>query len=167
MEANFNLMNFLIQSGVPKEYAGDLLILACYIIASIIVIILVKKRNLGAFVLSSYVAYVIFSFSYFIPKAAVVGIIYFGLLIVATFMLMKKIVNFHIGGGQISIILQSLLIALLACGMITSFVLRWLPPENMEFFTPFTKQLLTSDIFQLGWVVVPFLLLAIAKKYRY
>jgi len=168
MKTNFEIIDLLIQIGIPKQYAGDLLILALYVITGIIIVFLVKKKNLGAFMMSSYVAYAIFSFSYFIPKNATIGLLYFAFLVIMVFVLMKKIVAFHIGGGNFSIILKAVLIALLALGMITSLILSWLPPDNLaEFFTPFTKQLFTSDVFRLAWTIVPFLLLAFMKKYRY
>lgn len=168
MKTNFEIIDLLTQIGVPKQYAGDLLVLALYLIASIVIIFLVKKKNLGAFVMSGYLAYVVFSFSYFIPQTATLGIAYFAFLILVILMLMKNIVAFHLGGGNLSIAIKSVLISLLTLGMITSFILSWLPAENLEeFFTPFTKIIFTTDLFKLIWVIAPFLFLGVIKKYRY
>ncbi|MDD3607953.1 MAG: hypothetical protein PHQ20_04140 [Candidatus Moranbacteria bacterium] len=168
MKTNFELIELLEKIGVSRQYAGDLLVLALYIIAGIVIVFLVKKKNLGAFVMSSYIAYTIFSFSYFIPKNISVGLGYFILLIMAVFYLMKRIVAFHLGGSELSIIFKSVLIAVLALGMNTSLILSWLPPENIkEFFTPFSENLFTSDVFRLCWMIIPFLTLAFIKKYRY
>jgi hypothetical protein len=168
MKTNFELIELLEKIGVSRQYAGDLLILALYIIAGIAIVFLVKKKNLGAFVMSSYVAYAIFSFSYFIPKNITISLGYFILLIMTVFHFMKRIVAFHLGGSELSIIFKSVLLAVLALGMDTSLILSWLPPENIkEFFTPFSKNLFTSDIFRFCWITIPFLTLAFIKKYRY
>ncbi len=168
METKFELLDLLVKIGIPKQFVGDIFFLLFFLVAGVILILLVKKKNLGAFSMSAYLAYVIFNFSYFIPKTATVGIFYFALLLFIVFILMKKIVAFHIGGGQISIIIKSILIAILTCGMITSFILSWLPKENLaEFFTPFAKRIFTTDTFRFGWAVVPFIFLSFIKKYRY
>ena len=164
----FNFIYFLIELGAPKQYVGDISILVFYLIASIIVIILVKQKNLGAFLMSSYVAYAIFSFSYFMPKNPTFGIAYFAVLTVLTFILMKKIVVFRIGGAPTSVMIKSVFISLLTTGMTASLILNWLPPENLYgIFTPFTKKLFTTEIFKFSWMAIPFLFLALVKKRKY
>lgn len=162
------MIDLLIQMGVPKQYAGDIWLLILFIAISLALVFIVKKKRLGAFLLSVYISYVIFIFSYFLPDSSSTKIIYFGILIFAIFWSMKKFFTFSIGGKKIAVWTQSVILSFLTVGMITSLVFSWLPQKEVqEFFSPFSKQLFTSDIFQLVWVALPLLFLLFLKKNRY
>lgn len=162
------MIDFLIQLGIPKQYAGDIWLLVLFVAISLALVFIVKRKKLGALLLSVYISYVIFIFSYFLPNSPSTKIIYFGILIFLVFLAMRKFFTFSIGGRKIIVLTQSIILSFLTVGMTTSLIFSWLPKKEIqELFTPFSKQLFTSDPFQLAWVIFPLLFLLFIKKNRY
>ncbi len=166
---NFDLFEWISSFGISKQLVGDLSILAIFIIAGIILVALIKKKYLGAFLLSMYISYVIFTFSYFLPDdSPFVNIFYFVIIFTVIFIMMRKFIIFNIGGGTLAIWVQSLLLALSVICMFINLFIGVLPSGYIEeFFTPFSKQIFGSQAFQLAWVIIPFVVLAFVKKYRH
>lgn len=162
------MIDSLVQLGIPKQYAGDIWLLVLFVAISLALVFIVKRKRLGALLFSIYISYVILTFSYFLPDSPATKIAYFGILIFLIFLAMRKFFTFSISGKKIAIWTQSIILSFLTVGMITSLIFSWLPKKEIqEFFSPFSKQLFTSEPFQLAWVVLPLIFLLFIKKNRY
>ena len=64
------MIELLTQIGVPSQYAGDVWLLIIFLIIGIALTFLIQKKNLGALILSVYIAFVIITYSYFIPETS-------------------------------------------------------------------------------------------------
>jgi hypothetical protein len=162
------MIDFLINIGIPTQYAGDIWLLIVFLAISIALIFLVKKKNLGSLLLSVYVAYVISLSSFFLPEDINFRAIYFLVIIAIVFWMMKKVFGLNFHGRKIVIWGQTLIIALAIVGLSLSLVLTWIPAKEIsEFFTPFSQQLFISELARFIWALFPFLLLVAIKKRKY
>ncbi|MEA1926427.1 MAG: hypothetical protein U9M90_04310 [Patescibacteria group bacterium] len=158
-------IDLLISLGIPKQYAGDILVALLYILTSIGVTIFIKKRDLGALLFSLYIAYAIvtktfFKFAQNPTTKAVILIVSIFLL----FALIKHYVRMKISGGKIIVWVKTLLIALSIVGLLASIVLQWLPALMLkEFFTAFSSEVFLSKEAQLIWMIVPLVLIFMLK----
>ncbi len=162
------MIDFLINIGIPSQYAGDIWLLIVFLVISVALIFLIKKKNLGSLLLSVYVAYVISLSSFFLPEDINFRAIYFLVIIAIVFWMMKKVFGLNFHGRKIVIWAQTLVIALAIVGLSLSLVLTWISAKEIsEFFTPFPQQLFVSDLARFIWALVPFLLLVVIKKRKY
>lgn len=162
------MIDFLINIGIPKQYAGDVWLFLIFLGISIALIFLVKKKNLDALLFSVYVAFVISLNSFFLPKDVNFKAIYFLVVTVAVFFLMKKIFGLNLHGSKIMIWLQTLAISFSVVGLFFSLALTWIPSKELgEFFTPFSRKLFISDLAKFIWALLPFLILVFIKKRKY
>ncbi|MDZ7611385.1 MAG: hypothetical protein U5L10_01355 [Candidatus Moranbacteria bacterium] len=159
------MIEFFTQIGVPDKYAGDLWLLIIFLITGIILLALVNKKSLGALILSIYAAYAIVSFAYFLPEKGNTKVMFFGLFIFFSYMLLKKVFSFSIKGKKVEVLAQTLVLSLLAVGLIGSLVMEWIHPNELElFFTPFSKKLFFSDMARFIWPILPLAALFAFKK---
>ncbi len=151
------MIEFLTQIGVAKQYAGDVWLLIIFLIIGLVLTIIVNKKNLGALILAIYIAFVILSFSYFVPQTGGVKAILLGIIIFLVFNGVKKAFPFSIKGKGLTSWFRIILLALIIVGMIGSIVLNWFSPVELEeFFTPLSKTLLISKEARFIWSVLPF-----------
>ncbi len=158
-------IDLLINLGIPKQYAGDVLVVLLYVLASVGVTIFIKKRDLGALLFSLYIAYAIVMETFFefaqSPTAKAVILI---ILIFLLFALIKHYVRMKISGGKVIVWVKTLLIALSIVGLLASIVLQWLPASMLkEFFTAFSSEIFLSKEAQLIWMIVPLVLIFMLK----
>jgi len=163
------MIDFLIELGIPKQLAGDVWILAAFVVLSVILVLVIPRKNLGALLISGYVASGIVSFSYFLPRNnSDLKIGYFLLLILAIFSGMKRMMSISLSGQKALVWAKTFLVSFIIVGMIVSFSLSWLPKRELkEFFTPLSLKLLATPEARLFWAVTPFVVLALFKKRRY
>ena len=162
------MIDFLINIGIPKQYAGDVWLLMIFLAISIALIFLIKKKNLDSLLFSVYVAYVISLSSFFLPEDVNMKAIYFFVVTGIIFLLMKKIFGLNFHGKVVVIWIQTLAIALSVVGLFFSLALTWVSPKELgEFFTPFSQKLFISDLAKFIWALIPFLILVVIKRRRY
>ncbi|MFO7807297.1 MAG: hypothetical protein R6V40_02630 [Candidatus Moraniibacteriota bacterium] len=161
------MIDFLTKIGVPGAYAGDTWLFLVFVVVGMALLVVINKKNLGALILSVYVAYVILSFAYFIPGEGGLKAVFFGVLIWLCYTGLKKMFNFSIKGKKIIVWAQTLFLSLLVVGMISSMSLDWFSAKELQdFFTPFSKKMLISENAKLIWTVLPFLSLFLMKKHK-
>lgn len=162
------MIDFLINIGIPKQYTGDVWLLVVFLVISLVLLVLIKKRNLDSLLFSIYVAYVISLASFFLPDDVNFQAVYFFGVTAIVFWLMKKIfgINFH--GNKIFIWLQTLAITFSVIGLFFSLALTWISPKDLgDFFTPFSQKIFVSETAKFFWAILPFLLLVLVKRRRY
>jgi hypothetical protein len=155
------MIELLAKMGVPKQYAGDVWLLLLFIAASIVLILIVKKRNLGATLVAVYVAYAIVTKSFFSFLAEPgIKLLYFIGVLFAVFQLVKRFFKMGIGGKKAVMWSKILLVAFSIVGLLGSVVMGWFSKEAVsEFFSPLSLQLFRTDQAQLVWMVVPLVLI--------
>lgn len=157
------MIESLTKMGVPKQYAGDVWLLLIFLIASIVLILLVKKRNLGAMLISIYVAYAIVTKSLFsFIEEPSVKLIYFLVVLAALFQLFKRFFKMGVGGSKASIWTKIALVSFSIIGLLGSIIMDWFSEKAIsEFFSPLSLQLFRTDQAQLVWMAVPLVLIFI------
>ncbi len=157
------MIESLTNMGVPKQYAGDVWLLLIFLIASIVLILLVKKRNLGAMLVSIYVAYAIVTKSLFsFIEEPSIKLIYFFVVLGALFQLFKRFFKMGIGGSKASVWAKITLVSFSIIGLLGSVVMDWFSKKAVsEFFSPLSLQLFRTEQAQLAWMVVPLVLIFI------
>jgi hypothetical protein len=161
------MIEFLIEMGIPEAYSGDVWLAILFLLLGLALVFTVNKKNLGALVLSIYVAYTILFFAYFIPNSGGWKVTLFILIGWVCYINLRKTFSFSLRGKKPVIFLQTLLISLLAVGMTGSLILEWFSPKELEdFFTSFSRQLLISEKARFIWVTLPFIVMIFFKKSR-
>jgi len=155
------MIESLTKMGVPKQYAGDVWLLLIFFLASAVLILLVKKRNLGAILVSIYVAYAIVTKSFFSfieePSAK---LIYFVVVLAALFQVFRRFFKMGVGGSKTGAWTKIALVSFSIIGLLGSVVMDWFSREAVsEFFSPLSLQLFRTDQAQLVWMVVPLVLI--------
>ncbi|MFW5884910.1 MAG: hypothetical protein ACOCUF_01625 [Patescibacteria group bacterium] len=161
------MIEFLIKMGIPEAYAGDVWLVILFLLLGLALVFTVNKKNLGALVLSIYVAYTILSFAYFIPNSGGWKAALFILLGWFCYINLRKTFSFSLRGKKLIVFLQMLLLSLLAVGMTGSLILEWFSPKELEdFFTSFSHKFLISEKARFIWVALPFVFMILFKKSR-
>jgi len=159
------IINLLIQLGIPKQYAGDFLVLLLFVIVGIIVTALVKKRNLGALLISIYIAYAIVAkIFYKVAQNPSAKIVIFLALIFLLFSLLRYYVRIKISGTKIVAGTKTSLTSLAIVGLLASIVLQWFPQSFLdEFFTSSSSVIFLSAQAQLIWMIAPLIVVFLLK----
>lgn len=157
------MIEALTKMGVPKQYAGDVWLLLIFLIASAILILLVKKRNLGAMLVSIYVAYAIVTKSFFpFIEEPSVKLIYFLVVLAVLFQLFKRFFRMGVGGGKAGVWTKIALVSFSIIGLLGSIIMDWFSNKAVsEFFSPLSLRLFQTDQAQLAWMAIPLVLMFI------
>lgn len=151
------MIELLTRIGIPSQYAGDVWLLIIFLIIGIALTFLIQRKNLGALILSVYIAFVIITYSYFIPETSGVRAVLLAIIIFLVFNGVKKAFPFTVKSKGLAGWGRIIFLALVIVGMIGSIVLSWFSAEELEkFFTPLSKQLLISKEAKFIWSVLPF-----------
>jgi hypothetical protein len=161
------MIEFLTQIGVAKQYAGDVWLLIIFLIIGLILTVVINKKNLGALILSVYIAFVILSSAFFIPGNSGVKTILLGILIFLVFHGIKKAFPFSMKGKGLIGWTKIISLSLVVVGMIGSIVLSWYTPAELEeFFTPLSRRLLITEEARFVWAILPFGILLFLNNRR-
>jgi len=161
------MIEFLTNLGVTKQYAGDVWLLIIFLIIGIVLTVLVKKKNLGALILSVYISFVVLSSAFFIPDNSGVRVVLLGILIFLVFHGVKKAFPFSMKGSGVASWFKVVFLSLMVVGMIGSIVLSWVSAKELEeFFTPLSRKLLISKEALFVWAVLPFSALVMLNNRR-
>lgn len=160
------LVDLIIGVGIPRQFAGDVLVGLVYALFTIILIYLVKKENLGAFLVSVYISYAIIAVMFFeFAQSPVVKVLVFVVLLFFLFSFFKGHIRVRIKGANISMWIKILLLALSVVGLIASVVLQWLPSAMLqEFFIAFSSDIFSSDQARLVWMIIPLALIFVFRS---
>jgi len=154
------MIEFLVQMGVARQYAGDIWLLIIFLAIGITLTFLVNKKNLGALILSVYISFLIVSAAFFIPRTSGMKSIALGILIFLVFNGIKKAFPFSFKSKGLAGMGRLIFIALVIVGMIGSIVLSGFSLlELEEFFTPLSRKLLISSEARFVWSVLPLAIL--------
>lgn len=163
------MIELLVKIGVPKNYAGDIWVLILFLVASFVLVALVKKKNLGALLISVYVAYAIAvkAFFAFLDNQNF-KLAFFAMLIFFLFQLFQRFFKMAIGGGSIAMWSKVVAVSLSIVGLLSSIAMKWLPPETVsEFFSPLFSKLFLSNQAQFVWMTIPLVLIFVLAGRRH
>ncbi len=159
------MIDLLVQMGVPEQRAGDIWLLILFAVASLILIALVKKRNLGSLLISVYVVFAItIKSSFTFLENSNAKVVYFLIIILVVFSLFKRLFKINITGKKMTVWIKTILFSFAILGLLASIIMTWLPARVVEAsFSVFSLQLFLSDGMQLFWMVIPLFLVSIFK----
>ena len=163
------MIELLTKIGIPEQYAGDIWALVIFFVCSVILILVVKKRNLGAILISVYVAYAILTKAFFeFLEDQNVMLAVFLILLLVLFQIFKRFIRMGIGGSKMALWTKVVVISLSIIGLLISVAMRWFPPSIIEkFFSPSFVEIFLSKEAQLVWMIAPLVLifLLVQKKH--
>lgn len=159
------MIDFLIKLGVSSQYAGDVVLLIFFLILSLVFALFLKKEFLGALLFAIYLAYLITLKTPFdFLENANLKLIYFGLLIILLFFLLRRFLVLKFNGGVFLSLFKSVLLSFFAIAFLSSVLLQWLPVSSVEEYISFSSwQYLLSAEAQFFWMIVPLLTMLIFK----
>lgn len=152
------MINFLISIGVPKLYAGDVALFLFMILASVVLMFVVKKTKLGAFSYAVYASYFITEILYFdFIKGYMMKVwIFLGLAFGLHYLLFKPTVSVKLGGRGIMKWVRRVFVAFLIVGFMATIILNWMPDkEVLKILSPFGIKIFTTSPAKLLWAVLP------------
>ncbi len=161
------MIDFFVGLGLSRTQAGDLNLFLLMLICSLVLIFLVKKNKVVAFVFSVYVAYFLTRLSYFELTATYIGriTVFLFLAFLLHYALLAPVVSVKLGKGNLLRWLKRIIIALTIVGLMTTIILDWLPTkEVVKLLSPFTLKLFTTKFAKLVWAVLPLLAIALLRK---
>ena len=160
------ITDLLAQIGIPKQYTGDIIVAVLFILLTIVITTLVKKKNLGALMISIYISYALLTKLFFdfvqgpYAKTAI-----FIVCVAIFFSLLKKYVKMKIKGQKIAKWVKTSLASLTIVGFLVSIVLQWIPAQVVEeFITPFSESIFMTKEAQLVWIVAPLVMIFLLKN---
>lgn len=162
------IAKFLVQIGIPQQYVGDLLVALFFVILGIAITAIVKKKNLGALMVSMYISYaVVTKIFYQFAQQPIAKMIIFLALVSLLFSLIQNHMRIKISGSRVAAGAKTALVSLTITGLLASIVLQWLPESFLteEFFTAASIKIFFSKEGQLAWMVAP-LIAVFALKHR-
>lgn len=163
------MFDFLLSLGVPKQYIGDVWVFVLFIVASLLLVALFKKQNLGALIASIYGAYAIETkifFDWF--DGATMRFAGLVLLSVLLFLVFKKFFGeVTIGSNLASEWIKVSLVSVTIVGFMASIVMDWYGRSVLSgFFSPWSMSIFRSDEAQLVWMVAPILVIYLLNLRR-
>lgn len=160
------ITNLLAQIGIPKQYTGDIVVAVLFILLTVVITTLVKKKNLGALMISIYISYALLTKLFFdfvqgpYTKTAI-----FIVCVAILFSLLKKFVKMKIKGQKIAKWVKTSLASLTIVGFLVSIVLQWIPAQIVEeFITPFLETIFMTKEAQLIWIIAPLVMIFLLKN---
>ncbi len=152
------MFDFFLDIGVPKQYVGDVWVLIALIVASLFLVILFKKQNLGSLIASVYCAYAIETkifFDWFSGSTMRFGVLII-LLLLLFFVFKKFFGEVASGSNMISEWIKISLVSITIVGFVTSIVMDWYSRAVLGgFFSAFSMSIFRSDEAQLVWMLAP------------
>ncbi len=141
-----------------EKYSGDLLLLLFLLALGLMLVFLVKKKNLGSFLISSYVAYALVEktpFAFLDDHLWKAG--YFLLSTFLIFSFLKRFFYLGISGNNAAVVwIKTAIFAASISGMLASIILQWLPKEIIErFFSYVSLGLFQTDLALFLWMILP------------
>jgi len=160
--------NLLSQIGIPKQFTGDIIIAVLFILATVVITTLVKKRNLGALLISIYISFALLAKLFFdFAQSPYAKIIIFIVLVAVFFSLLKKDIRIRIKGKKIAMWLKISLTALAIVGFFASIVLQWIPDQIVQdFITEYASAIFMTPQAQLIWMIAPLVVVFLLKNKR-
>lgn len=160
------IVDFLVKIGMPQQYAGDFLVVLFFVILGIAVTAIVKKKNLGALMVSMYVSYALVTKTFYqFAQQPIVKMIIFLALMSLLFSLIQSHMRIKISGSRVAAGAKTALVSLTITGLLASIVLQWLPESFLveEFFTATSINIFFSKEGQLAWMVAPLIAVFVLK----
>jgi heme exporter protein D len=163
------MIELLTKIGIPGKYAGDVWLAVVFLVVSLALILLVKKKNLGAILVSIYVAYAVLTKAFFdFLENQNLKLIFFLALIFFLFQIFQRFFRMGVGGGRVVMWAKVISIALSIVGLLVSVVLQWFSAAIIqEFFSPLSLGLFLSEPAQFVWMLVPLALIFLLIQKRY
>ena len=160
------IANLLVQIGIPKQFTGDVIVAILFILLTIVITTLVKKKNLGALLISIYISYALLTKLFFdFAQDPYVKAIIFIVCMVIFFSLLKKYVRIKIKGQKISKWIKTSLASLTIVGFLVSIVLQWIPSQIInEFITSYSATIFLTKEAQLVWIIAPLVMIFLLKN---
>lgn len=163
------MLDFLVSLGVPRQYVGDVWVAVLFLVASLLLVILVKRQNLGALAAAIYGAYAIETKIFFSWMDE--STIRFGALVaisVALFFVFRKFFGeVAVGSNLISEWVKTTLVSATLVGFVASIVMDWYSKGVLAgFFSSFSMSIFRSDEAQLAWMVAPVLVIYLLNLRR-
>lgn len=152
------MINFLVQIGIPQQYAGDFLVILLFVLLGIAITAVVKKKNLGALLVSIYTAYALITKMFYklIQQPVAKTVIFIGLVFLL-FSLIQNHMRIKISGSKVAAGAKTALVSLTITGLFASILLQFLPELFLveEFFTATSASIFLSQEGQFFWMVAP------------
>lgn len=160
------LANLLVQVGIPKQFAGDIIVALFFILLTVFITTLIKKKNLGALLISIYISFALLTKLFFdFAQGPYVKIVIFIICVVVFFSLLKKYVRMKIKGQKISKWVKTSLASLTIVGLLVSIVLQWIPAQFVqEFITSISASVFLTKEAQLVWMIAPLVMIFLLKN---
>ena len=162
------MIDFFSNLGVPKQFTGDIWLFVLFVAISLVFIALIKKRNLGALLISIYVSFGIVSKSFFdFLEEPNLKLVYFLAITTLLFQMFRSFFRMGIGGSKVAMWTKTILVAFSAVGLLGSIVITWFPSDKVaEIFSPLSQQLFGTSQAQLFWMVAPVVLIFVFMRRR-
>ncbi len=152
------MLDLLIGFGVPKQFAGDVWVTFLFLGASVLLVLLVKKQNLGALIAAVYGAYAIQTKMFFDWMGEpTIRLVFLLLASVILFFIFKKFFGeVTVGSSLISEWIKTIIVSVTTVGFVASIVMHWYSKSVLnETFSVFALNLFRSDEAQLAWMIAP------------
>lgn len=163
------MLDFLVSLGIPKQYVGDVWVAVLFFVASLFLIVLVKKQNLGALIAAIYGAYAIETkifFSWMDESTIRLGALV-AMSVTLFFVFRKFFGEVTIGRNIISEWVKTVLVSATLVGFVASIVMDWYSKGVLAgFFSSFSMSIFRSDEAQLVWMVAPVLVIYLLNLKR-
>lgn len=160
------LANLLAQIGIPRHYSGDIIVAVLFILLTILITTLVKRKNLGSLLISIYISYALLMKLYFdFMQGPYVKIAIFVVCVSVLFSLLKKYVRMKLKGQKISKWIKTSLASLTIVGFLVSIVLQWVPDQiTKDFITSYSATVFLTKEAQLVWIISPLVMIFLLKN---
>ncbi len=165
------MIEFLIKLGIPSQYAGDIWIGLLFLVASLILLFVLKRDNLGAFLVSVYISYAVLSRSFVeaLVEESEIKLIVFLTLTGLIFFLFREMIFLEVERGKRVVIdwVRVLAFSVSLVGLIVSIVMDWVSRDAAEnIFSSLLINVFHSSAAQITWTLLPLLLLLVYRRWR-
>ncbi len=163
------MLDFVISLGVSKQYIGDVLVLLFFLVASLLLVFIAKRQNLGALIAAVYGAYAIQTKMFFVwmdePETKFIFLL---LASACLFFVFKKFFGeVTIGSSLISEWIKTIVVSFTIVGFISSIVMQWYSKSFLgEMFSNVSLDIFHSDEAQLAWMIAPILVIYLLNLRR-
>jgi hypothetical protein len=157
--------------GIPSQYAGDVWIGLLFLVASLVLLFLVKRDNLGAFLVSVYISYAVLSRSFIdsLIRESEIKLLVFLTLTGLIFFLFREMIFLEVERGKRAVIdwVRVLAFSLSLVGLMVSIVMDWISRDAAEnIFSSLLINIFHAPGAQVIWTLLPLLLLLVYRRWK-